>query len=158
MDPLQKLEHDHTHLNRMVASLREAIQECLRGEREPADLADDFEAFLALVQEELFEHFEQEEQILFPWVAELLPDTQPMLQSLEASHDKICGVASRMEYLVGQGAETIEASFEQLIALFARFDANFLKHSREEGDLLRALHGRLDPAQRAHLRSLLEQL
>jgi hemerythrin-like domain-containing protein len=158
MDPLQKLEHDHTHLNRMVASLRDAIQECLRGERENAELEDDFQEFLALVQEELFEHFEQEEQLLFPWVTELLPDTQPVIDSLEAAHDKICGSASRLEYLLQQGSSVFEESFDQLVSLFARFDANFVKHSREEGELLRMLHARLDPAQREHLRSILAAL
>jgi len=158
VDAVQRLEHDHIHLNRMVAGLREAIQECLQGDREPIELRDDFEEFLGLVQEELFEHFEREETGLFPYIAEQLPDLKPVVDALEIAHDRICGVASRMEHMINQGDDTFDQSFDLLVALFARFDANFIKHAREERELLRSLTGRLDATQRAHVAKLLAEL
>lgn len=158
IDAIQKLEHEHVHLNRVVESLRESIEAALRGEREVAELRDEFVEFVGLVEEEIFEHFEEEEGTLFPWVIEQLPDTANTIATLEVSHDRICGTAGRMSWLLTQGEATFESSFDQFVALFARFDANFTKHAREERELLRSLHARLNADQRRQLTELLRQL
>lgn len=158
MDAVQRLEHDHVHLTRIVDSVRQAIQECLRGEREPVDVVEEFEEFLRLVNEELFVHFEREETVLFPWVSEHFPDTSHAIASMESAHDRICGVASRMDYLISQGKPALATNFDSLVALFARFDANFVKHAHEERDFIRSLDDRLTMAQRAQVAGILDDL
>jgi iron-sulfur cluster repair protein YtfE (RIC family) len=158
MDAVTRLEHDHQHLNRLVDSMREAFQDALRGDRDPAEVLDECEEFLRMVNEELFSHFEREETVLFPWVVELLEDTAPAVAAMETAHDRICGVSSRMEYLLGQGRESALSSFDMLVGLFARFDANYSRHSQDEAAFLKSLGTRLDATQRATLGGLLEQL
>ena len=158
IDPIQKLEHDHVHLDRIVASLRDSMAECLRGERETAELLDDLEAFVSVVQDDIFEHFEREETLLFPYLREHFPDTSKVVDSLEQSHDRICGVATRIERLITGGGDDVEANFDAIVALFARFDANYQKHSREEHGLLKDLAARVDNAHRARLYALVGRL
>jgi hemerythrin-like domain-containing protein len=158
VDPVQKLEHDHIHLNRVVESLRDSVQACLRGEREPTELEDDFAEFVELVKDELFEHFEREESALFPYVAEQFPDLAPTIAGLSAAHDRICGVASRLEHVVAQGPRAFREQFETIVALFARFDANFMMHARDERDLIGSLSRRLNDEQRRLIAQMLSEL
>lgn len=158
MDPLNRLEHDHQHLNRIVESLRLSIAAALRGERDQNDVLDDFDEFIRLVNEELFAHFEREESVLFPWVVEQLPDTQERISSMEVAHDRICGAASRMEYLIAQGRPAADAGFDTLVALFARFDANFLKHADDERAFIDSLTQRLSPEQQTVVAAMLEEI
>lgn len=157
-DAVTKLEHDHVHLTRLVDGLRESTQACLRGEAEPADLKADFDEFLRVAQEELFEHFDVEETGLFPYLVEQFPDTEGTITSLEAGHDRMCGILSRLERALAQPEEQLFADFDSLIALFARFDANFVRHARDEAGLLRSLQTRLSDEQRRTVARLLAEI
>jgi iron-sulfur cluster repair protein YtfE (RIC family) len=157
-DPVQRLEHDHVHIGRLVTELRESIQEVLRGERSAVELRDTLDEFLALAQEEIFAHFEREETGVFPLLAEHLPDTRAVIAELELAHDRMCGVVSRMQHLVRGGDAALTSQFEAFVGLFARFDANFVKHARDEWELLRNVAERLGPEQRRELARRLESL
>ena len=158
IDPIGKFEHDHVHLTRMVDAIRDSIQGCLRGEVEPGELRDDFADFLSLLNEELYEHFDLEEEGLFPYILEHFADTKELIDSLQRGHDRMCGLASRMEHMLRNDAEAFGERFDALIALFARFDANYVKHAASERGLLRSLHERVNPAQRKALAEILEAL
>jgi hemerythrin-like domain-containing protein len=158
VDPVHQLEHDHVHLNRMVASLREALDDTLRGEREMTQLRDDLIEFIELVRDEVYPHFDREETGLFPYIGELFADLQPRIESLSTAHDRICGVASRLEFALSQDIAAFEASFDTIVALFARFDANYARHAREEQELIRSLAGRLTEPQRREVARLLAEL
>ena len=147
-DPLAQLEHDHQHLNRVVASIRESIADALRGDHDLVTLRDEFAEFIELVREELYSHFDREETGLFPYIGEILPDLRPNLDSLSVAHDRICGVAARLERAVDQDQAAFEAGFDGVVALFARFDANYARHARDEQELIRSLAGRLTLEQR----------
>ena len=105
LDPVQKLEHDHHHLTRLVDDLRGGIQEVLRGDRQAAELREPLDSFMELAQEELFAHFEYEEVTLFPFLIEKMPDCRASVAELELAHDRMCGVVSRMSHMLGQGDE-----------------------------------------------------
>ena len=157
-DAVTKLEHDHVHLTRLVDGLRESTQACLRGEAEPLELKADIDEFLRVAQDELFEHFDVEETGLFPYLVDQFPDIEGTVRALEAGHDRICGILSRMEHSLARPEEEIVADFDGLIALFARFDANFVRHAREEAGLLRALQTRLNEEQRRTVARLLSEI
>jgi iron-sulfur cluster repair protein YtfE (RIC family) len=158
LDPVEQLEHEHLHLNRVVESLREAFAEALRGERDLVDLRETLEEFLELAGEELYAHFDREESGLFPYLREILPDTAPTLDGLSVAHDRICGIVSRLEHHVRQGDDAFAAAFDAVTALFARFDANYARHARDEQGLIRSLAGRLDQQQRRDVARLLAEL
>ncbi|TVR00490.1 MAG: hemerythrin domain-containing protein [Deltaproteobacteria bacterium] len=157
-DSVEQLEHDHRHLSRLVDGMRESLREAIRGERSAEDLRADLNEFVALVQEELFEHFGKEEEGLFPWLIERLPDTRDRVASLERGHDRICGVASRLQYIAGDSAVDLGAQLDTLVTLFARFDAYFTKHARDEWELLMEVKQRLEPDQRKELGRLLDEI
>ncbi|MCB9507898.1 MAG: hemerythrin domain-containing protein [Myxococcales bacterium] len=157
-DELERLEHDHAHLNRLVDGLRESAQACLRGETEPLDLRADLEEFTRVAHEELFEHFDREETGLFPYLSTTLPDLAPTLAQLEAGHDRMCGLLVRLERAFDVPDERFVADFDAVVALFARFDALYVQHAKSEGALLRALPTRLDAAQRREVARLLSEL
>lgn len=157
-DSVDKLEHDHVHLSRLVEGMRESLREAIRGEKDGESLRADLEEFLDLVQEELFEHFGKEEEGLFPWVIERLPDTRDRVASLEQGHDRICGVASRLQHIATAETADLSEHLDTLVTLFARFDAYFTKHAREEWELFTHVRTRLDAPERRELARLLDAI
>lgn len=158
MDPVERLTHDHHHLNRMVASLREAMQDVARGERDAVLLRDDVAEFLDLAQDELFEHFEVEETQLFPFVVERLPALGDTVEHLSVAHDRMCGAISRLERTVRLDDAAFTEQIDQVIALIARFDANYVKHSHDEYELIKVLAEKLDDDDRATVARLLDEI
>lgn len=157
-DAVSQLEHEHEQLNRLVDGLRDSTQAALRGEANTDELRSDLTEFLRVAQDELFEHFDVEETGLFPYLLEQLPDTAEVIRGLESGHDRMCGLLSRMERMLELPNETLEADFDALIALFARFDAIYARHSREEAQLLRDTADRLNPEQRAEVARLVAEI
>ena len=155
---IDQLEHDHLTLTRLVEDLRVAIQDVLRGDREALDVRDELGEFLSVAEEELYEHFDREEQVLFPYITEVNPEAEAAIAKLEHAHDRMCGAMSRMARIVEQDDEGFASSFDALVALFARFDANFGRHAKEEVALFRSLGSRLEPAELERLRELLAQI
>jgi hypothetical protein len=156
LDPVQKLEHDHHHLTRLVDDLRGGIQEVLRGDRQAAELREPLDSFMELAQEELFAHFEYEEVTLFPFLIEKMPDCRASVAELELAHDRMCGVVSRMSHMLGQGDEALTQNFDAFVVMFARFDANFVKHARDEWELLQLASSGLSEADRRTLAAAME--
>lgn len=157
-DAVSALEHDHEHLNRLVAHLRESVQQCLRGESEPEELQEQLSDFIGLAQEELVEHFDKEETGLFPFIAEAFDDQADVVEKLERAHDRMCGVLLRLERLVEQPTEVFAEHLDAAVALFARFDANFVQHARDERHLLNSLSERLTAEQRKTIDRMLAEL
>lgn len=156
VDPLHELEHDHGHLTRLVFELRDQLHE--------AAAKDAQEAHAALVEtihalgEDLVEHFSREEEGLFPFVSETVPDLREHVQRLSAAHDTVCGAILRMRHAVGEDSAAFAARIPSLLALHDRFDVAYAEHSREERALLDDLKSRLDPEARRVLASHLQGL
>lgn len=156
---IDQLEHDHLIVEKIVADLREAIQSALRGEREPIELRDTFAEFLSVADEELFEHFDREEQVVFPYLTDTIPNAADAILRLENAHDRMCGAMIRMQRIVDEADdERFTEGFDALVALFTRFDANFVRHSKEELNLFRTLGEQLTDAQLATLKDLLAEI
>lgn len=157
-DAVSQLEHEHEELNRLVDGLRESTQQCLRGEASVVELRGDLIEFLRVAQDELFEHFDVEETGLFPYVLDALPDTQDVIRGLESGHDRMCGLLTRMERMLELPDERLEAEFDGLIAMFARFDAIYARHSSEEARLLRDIGSRLTEEQRKTVARIVDEI
>lgn len=154
-----QLEHDHLVLERMVEDLRDEIQSALRGECEPAEVLETFIEFLSAADEELFEHFDREEQVVFPFLVENVPDAAESIRRLEYAHDRMCGAVSRLQRVVIEGdQQTFLENFDAIVALFARFDANFGRHTREEIALFRTLGEQLSSEQLVTLQEMLAEI
>lgn len=152
------LEHEHHHVEKIMDDMREAIGQVLREERAPVDLRDTFDAFSAIADDELYGHFDREEQVLFPFLLENFPDAKDTIRRLEHGHDRMCGALSRMQRLLAQDEAAIENNFDAIMMLFARFDTNFMQHVEEERELLSAMSKRLDPEQLKTLARMLSEI
>jgi len=145
-DPFLALGHDHVHLGRLVADLREMV---------PTSHPD-LGPTLAALRDDLFHHFAREEEALFPYLVQTLPDLAPSIAVLESAHDRVCGAVSRLCALV-EKSDVKEPS--PLIAhLFERLDAEYLDHARKESEFLRGLGERLSKEQRKHVRVLIQDI
>jgi hypothetical protein len=143
---LHSLEHDHTTLSKAVAELRaEAAAE------RPGFPDDEFIGKLQKLAEELFEHFAREEEGLFPFILEVLPDQAESIAQMQAAHDRICGAASRIAQLGDRPNAPLALS------LFRRFDAEYTGHAQREAEFLRSLWTRLTEAQRTQLAEVLHE-
>lgn len=163
VDPIVRLEHDHSHLSSLVASLRDCVRRgesagTMAGGGAAAEVAAELSETLRLVNDDLCSHFAREEEGLFPTVVQELPDLEPRVAGLVRSHDLICGAVSRMVRIADSGAASVAAEFEGFLALFHRFDEAYVAHSKDERDLLRLLAERLDPAQRVRVERILRGL
>ena len=110
---------------------------------------EEFIAKLVSLAEELFEHFAREEEFLFPYILEALPDQSDAIAQMQAAHDRICGAASRITNLERTNADLA-------LALFRRFDVEYTGHAQREAEFLRSLGTRLSPEQQRTLAGLLE--
>lgn len=156
---IDQLEHDHLVVEKIVGDLREAIQSALRGECEVLELRDTFSEFISVADDELFEHFDREEQVVFPFLIEKVPGAADSIRRLENAHDRMCGAMSRMQRIIDESDdEAFTEGFDTLVALFTRFDANFVRHSREELALFHTLGEQLNPEQLETLKAMLAEI
>lgn len=150
-DPVQELVHDHADINRRVLALGAAIRALDRNDA--SGMAVALVNQLGELRELLFLHFAREEEALFPFVAEAVPDLARQVHDTALAHDAICGGLARMYHLAAANAE-----LNVILTVFARFEAAYGSHAEAEGELLRQLTGRLDIAQRAQLAELVRGL
>lgn len=147
VDPVGDLAHDHADINRRVLEVGAVIAG--RRVESPAWLA----ASLSELREHLFLHFAREEEGLFPFVAEEIPELTERVHAMAVAHDAICGGLARMIHMAATEAKPIV-----LHNVFERFEATYAAHAAAEAELLRTLEGRLDADQRTRLAALVNGL
>lgn len=148
-DSVQDLAHDHREINRQVFAVGALL---LATEREPAKFAA-LAAALSGLHDLLFSHFAQEEEGLFPFLAETFPELAPGVHDMIAAHDRICGALTRALYLANQATHVTA-----IRAMYERFELAYSSHASKEATLLHELDARLSPDQRATLTGLLADL
>lgn len=141
-DGLLPIRHDHAALNRRVLDASALVAARASSETLAAALVD--------LREELFAHFAEEEEGLFPFVAQVLPSLAARVHEMTIAHDAICAALSRACYAAQASADHL-ASYE-------RFEEAYAVHARSESDLLDRLRGMLDEAQRDRLAQLIAEL
>lgn len=157
-DGIRRLEHDHVPLSRLVDHLRDVLAAVARGDTSAGDAYGTLADGVHQVHSELLDHFAREEEGLFPFLSRELPPVAGDVARLAAEHDTICGGAARLAHLVGKGPESLAEQLPTLTAQFARFDAAYVQHAREERALLRRLDTELTGAQREAVATLLRGL
>ncbi|MBI2391920.1 MAG: hemerythrin domain-containing protein [Deltaproteobacteria bacterium] len=153
-DPLLALEHDHVHLSRLVAELRQMMTDVAHNDPR-SDLQEEVCSTLAALRDDLFAHFAREEEALFPYLGEAFPELRPTIERLEGAHDRICGGISRILVIAEKGDAALREQRALAAQLFARFDAEYGEHARHESDFLRNLGPHLDRDRREHVRQIL---
>jgi len=151
IDPVQALVHDHADLNRRVFALGSTIRALDRDGGH--GMARALVTRLGELRELLFLHFAQEEEGLFPLVAELVPELADQVHAMALAHDAICGGLARMYHLAAANAD-----LTTILAVFQRFEAAYASHAETEAKLLEQLTRKLDPAQRERLAELVRGL
>ena len=148
-DPVATLVHDHAAINRILLELGKEMEALRKGEEVNPDLADELHA----LREILFLHFAQEEEGLFPLVAEGLPALADQVASMAAAHDGICGGLSRLIHMLETQADTVTT-----LGIFDRFEHAYSEHARLEAQLLAVVDREVSAAQRAQLADLVRGL
>lgn len=150
-DPLHALAHDHEGLNRRVLALGAIMTELERDGQVPAPRA--LVAPVGELRELLFLHFAREEEGLFPFVGDVVPDLADRVREMETAHDAICGAVARMFDLAATNAPLVA-----ILPVFRRFENAYAEHASTEALLLKSLDQRLDAEQRARLATLVDGL
>jgi iron-sulfur cluster repair protein YtfE (RIC family) len=151
IDPIQDLTHDHADINRRVLALGSAVRALDRDDGDGLALA--LVTRLGELRELLFLHFAREEEGLFPFVSETVPDLAEQVHAMAVAHDAICGGLARMCHLAAANAE-----IATIISVFTRFEGAYASHAETEAKILRTLGGRLDREQRERLAALVRGL
>ena len=150
-DPVQDLAHDHADINRRVIALAATIRTLGRDDCNGMTLA--LVHRFSELRELLFLHFAREEEGVFPFVSEAVPELGPQVAAMALAHDTICGSLARMCHLAAANGE-----LPAIAAVFARFEAAYASHAEVEAAFLQQLGGRLDREQRARLAELVSGL
>lgn len=137
-DALGELNHDHASMSDAL----EALHEARRAGADAAVLVDHAER----LRDEFLDHFGDEEEHLFPALAQLVPAAGAQLDELRQSHDALCGLAVRIA-----GSATTHGSSAQLDALLERLGSAYREHARREVEVLRGTLEALTPEQRESL-------
>lgn len=154
-DVVSELEHDHVGLTQLVAELRGLVVSLVRAGAAVDALHPRLLDLVLELQGELVEHFAEEEEGLFPFLAERRPELGAAIEDLARNHDAICGTATRLAALAERGPAALGASLHQFEALFQRLDAAYEAHAAAELRFLRAAGAGLDEGER---RALAERL
>lgn len=150
-DPIQDLTHDHADINRRVLALGSAVRALDRDDGN--GMARALVSRVGELREQLFLHFAQEEEALFPFVTDAVPELSQQVHALEVAHDAICGALARIYHLA-----TANAEISSITALFTRFETAYASHAEVEAEFLGALGARLNGEQRSQLASLVQGL
>lgn len=142
-DPVHELAHDHADLNRRVLDLGALI------EREQR--AIELIAPVRELRELLFLHFAREEEALFPFVIELVPQLRDQIEAMATAHDAICGALARMLHLA-----STDTDLPAIAAVFVRFEAAYASHAKAEAALLVSLDDHLTADQVKQLAQLVD--
>lgn len=148
-DSVSDLTHDHRDINQRVLAVSGALRQ-LDGD------TDGFSAFTVGISELhdlLFAHFAREEEGLFPFLADALPDLAGRVHDMTIAHDTICGALTRARHLA-----TSPDNLEAVRTMYERFELAYATHASTETALLADLETRLAPDQRAALEGLLDGL
>ena len=150
-DPVSELAHDHADIHRRVVAVGGALRalEAAGDQGSARALAGQ----LRELRELLFLHFAREEEGLFPFVTDAVPDLVDAVNAMALAHDAICGGLARMVHLAAA-----DGTVAAIAPVFARFETTYAHHARAEVSLLDALRSRLDAAQRAQLAALVAGL
>lgn len=147
VDPVLEFQHDHEDLNVLVREIGALLRA-----PEIVSALPMLAAQLVELREHLFLHFAREEEGLFPYVANALPDLSDDISSMISAHDTACGAIARMVHVAQSGDAA------RLTGLFDRFELAYTLHARAERALLQSLGQRLSGGQRAELILLLRGL
>lgn len=158
MDVIEKLQHDHAPLSESVRRLERLVAEVRGGSRTPADVHADFLGTAEHLEEELLEHFGEEEETTFPFLSQALPDLEPTFGKLSAAHDQICGALSRTLRAASRGPEAFAEAFDHVASLVDRFGEAYAQHAEEEVTVLEEVAARLSPEERRRLGEEAESL
>jgi hypothetical protein len=150
-DPLDDLAHDHADINRRVFAVGAAIRalDCEDGNGMALALASKLDE----LRELMFLHFAREEEGVFPFVAEAVPDLADQVHAMAIAHDAICGGLARLCHLATANAEPTA-----LRPVFVRFEAAYASHSELEAQFLRTLGTQLGAEDRTRLAELVRGL
>lgn len=158
INPIERLEHDHVPLNRLLDELRSRLAEAQAPRREVAEVYADFLDALGELREGLLLHFAQEDEGLFPLLLRDLPALSADIEAVQRSHDALCGMAARLTYAAQRGPEPFAEQLPQLAALLQRFEVEYTHHAQTERALLQSADRSLSPAQKEELSRALEGL
>lgn len=145
-DPVLDLTHDHGEINRLVLDVASALRASSAG---PDALP--IEIRFGELQDLVFNHFAREEEALFPFIAEAIPELAPEVDALLLAHDAICGLLARLVHMAAT-----PAAATGLLPLFTRFETMYAAHSQAEAAFLGSLDARLDQPTRRELARLVE--
>ncbi|MFO0672547.1 MAG: hemerythrin domain-containing protein [Polyangiaceae bacterium] len=131
-DLFDRLEHDHAPVSAVMLEIRDWFAE---PDADAVSLRDK----LVLLRELVIEHFGEEEEIIFPILSEVAPESALDLTSLAAAHDAICGLSVRL----GSVAERPDPDRTTMRALFERLEVSYGEHAKREQAILRGIRDRL---------------
>lgn len=154
----QLLEHDHVHLSQLVFGVRDALVEGGRVDVVGPEFLTELVRKVEELRDDLLLHFAQEEEGLFPYVVEHVPDAKSEVDRLQAAHDMICGTVVRMAYAARNQDRSETERVSTVAMLFERFLTAYQAHAPDEVVFLRDLSTRLSDAERLELAEIVRTL
>ncbi len=157
-DPVGHFEHSHAALTKLVLEVGQMLRADIPAGL-PADAHGEHLAeHLKRLRDELLEHFAQEEEGLFPFVRAHVPAKASAVDRLVEAHDMLCGTIVRLVHLVDGDGGTLAPEVSAYAGHYERFEAAYVRHSRDEAALLEHLGRALNETQRGSLAEILRGL
>ncbi|MBH23134.1 MAG: hypothetical protein CMH57_01485 [Myxococcales bacterium] len=150
-----RISEDHQKLDRIFASLESTLR--AMAEQEPIEVQDpdlltDARDDLSFALEEMLEHFGIEEEAVFVFIRDTLPEFTKALAALERGHEMMCQQTSRLRMMVA-AARSGNAPLDIPLALDLVGQTTLLlsTHNRQEVKLFYEAFQRLDSEGRERL-------
>ena len=92
-DVLDAVQHEHAHLRKLFDDIADTFRDIRDGathqpaKKEAVEMA---KQNLEMALDEMLEHFDEEEEVLFVAIEERYPDLEGEIQALVDAHEKLC--------------------------------------------------------------------
>jgi iron-sulfur cluster repair protein YtfE (RIC family) len=102
VDLLKMVEHEHEHLVRLFSDIRLQFESIAPNDSSSRDFYTQAVDDLDTALEEMLEHFDQEEQVVFPAFEAHRPDLADRIAGLARAHEAICTKTRRLREIMFQ--------------------------------------------------------
>lgn len=137
-DVLDAVEHEHAHLRRLFDDIAETFR-AIRDEqddepskKEAVEMATDN---LEMALDEMLEHFDEEEEVLFVAIENRYPDVRDEIGELVDAHERICERTRWLQQRMRAEKESVFKELDEILEVVDEVKELLTQHTQDEQQL-----------------------
>lgn len=137
-DVLDAVQHEHEHLKRMFEDIQVSFRRIASGDvgdLDPETVVENAAENLELALDEMLEHFNEEEEVLFVEIEQRHPDVKPEIKNLVESHESMCEKTRWLKQQLNARDVSVFDESEKILDVIGEMIELLEKHTDDEQHL-----------------------